>query len=385
MPEQGTLNQALVSAYRGKRILVTGHTGFKGGWLCLWLRQLGAEVTGVALHRPPQGPDMFHSVDLGGLVDHRIADIRDAAAFDAACADLRPDLVFHLAAQALVRPSYDDPVETFATNVTGTAVVLDAVRRLPSARGVVVVTSDKCYENREWEWPYRETDALGGADPYSASKGCTELVAAAFRRSYFSSPDGCQLATVRAGNVIGGGDNSLDRLLPDVVRATMAGTAVTIRNPASVRPWQHVLEPLAGYLMLGARLLGEDAPRFAEAWNFGPSADGFIDVEEIARHFQRAWGPGVAQIAFGRRPDDPHEAGLLTLDSSKAHARLGWRPRLSTEEAVTMSAEWYRAYARGNADMRAFSEAQIARYSDQLSGSETGITETLQGETAICA
>jgi len=243
---------------------------------------------------------------------------------------------------------------------------------------VVVVTSDKCYENREWEWPYRESDALGGADPYSASKGCTELVAAAFRRSYFSDPAGCQIATVRAGNVIGGGDNSLDRLLPDVVRATLAGTAVTIRNPASVRPWQHVLEPLAGYLMLGARLLGEQAPRFAEAWNFGPSADGFIDVEEIARHFQRAWGPGVAQIAFGRRPDDPHEAGMLTLDSSKAQARLGWRPRLSTEQAVTMSAEWYRAFARGNEDMRAFSEAQIARYSGDFN-------ETLEGEAALCA
>ncbi|MPS67120.1 MAG: CDP-glucose 4,6-dehydratase [Novosphingobium sp.] len=382
MPEQGSLDQAFASVYRGKRILVTGHTGFKGGWLCLWLRKLGAEVTGIALHRPPQGPDLFHTVDLGGLVDHRIADIRDAGAYARACEGLEPDLVFHLAAQALVRPSYDDPVETFATNVTGTAVVLDAVRRTKSVRGVVVVTSDKCYENREWEWPYRETDELGGADPYSASKGCTELVAAAFRRSYFSDPAGCQIATVRAGNVIGGGDNSLDRLLPDVVRATIAGTAVTIRNPASVRPWQHVLEPLAGYLMLGARLLGEGAPRFAEAWNFGPSAQGFIDVEEIARHFQRAWGPGVAQIAFGRRTDDPHEAGMLTLDSSKAQARLGWRPRLSTEEAVTMTAEWYRAFARGNTRMRAFSEAQIARYSHGNAGSTTELTE---GEAARCA
>ncbi|WP_454796797.1 CDP-glucose 4,6-dehydratase [Novosphingobium lindaniclasticum] len=382
MPEQGSLDQAFASVYRGKRILVTGHTGFKGGWLCLWLRKLGAEVTGIALHRPPQGPDLFHTVDLGGLVDHRIADIRDAGAYARACEGLEPDLVFHLAAQALVRPSYDDPVETFATNVTGTAVVLDAVRRMKSVRGVVVVTSDKCYENREWEWPYRETDELGGADPYSASKGCTELVAAAFRRSYFSDPAGCQIATVRAGNVIGGGDNSLDRLLPDVVRATIAGTAVTIRNPASVRPWQHVLEPLAGYLMLGARLLGEGAPRFAEAWNFGPSAQGFIDVEEIARHFQRAWGPGVAQIAFGRRTDDPHEAGMLTLDSSKAQARLGWRPRLSTEEAVTMTAEWYRAFARGNTRMRAFSEAQIAQYSHGNAGSTTELTE---GEAARCA
>lgn len=362
MPDQGTPDQALAAVYRGKRILVTGHTGFKGGWLCLLLRQLGAEVSGIALHRPPQGPDFFHAVDLGGLVDHRIADIRDAAAYGAACEGLEPDLVFHLAAQALVRPSYADPVETFATNVTGTAVVLDAVRRMPSVRGVLVVTSDKCYENREWDWPYRETDALGGHDPYSASKGCTELVAAAFRHSYFGDPAGCQIATVRAGNVIGGGDMSLDRLLPDVVRATMAGTAVTIRNPASVRPWQHVLEPVTGYLMLGARLLGSDAARYAGAFNFGPSADGFIDVETLAGQFQHAWGPGVAQIAFGRRPDDPHEAGMLTLDSSKAHAALGWRPRLSTEQAVAMTAEWYRAATRTGPDMRAFTEAQIARY-----------------------
>ncbi|TCM21357.1 CDP-glucose 4,6-dehydratase [Novosphingobium sp. PhB165] len=380
MPDEGTLDQALAAVYRGKRILVTGHTGFKGGWLCLLLRKLGAEVAGIALHRPPQGPDFFHSVDLGELVDHRIADIRDARAYGEACKGLEPDLVFHLAAQALVRPSYADPVETFATNVTGTAIVLDAVRRMPSARGVVVVTSDKCYDNREWAWPYRETDALGGADPYSASKGCTELVAAAFRHSYFTDPAGCQIATARAGNVIGGGDMSLDRLLPDVVRATMAGTTVTIRNPASVRPWQHVLEPVTGYLMLGARLLGSDALHYAEAFNFGPSADGFIDVETLARRFQHAWGPGVAQIAFGKRPDDPHEAGMLTLDSSKARARLGWRPRLSTEDAVALTAEWYRTATRGHAAMRAFSEAQIAHYFNA-----TADTQSFEGATAACA
>lgn len=383
MPDAGDPVQALASCYRGKRILVTGHTGFKGGWLCLWLKQLGAQVTGIALHRPPQGPDFFHCVALADCIEHRVADIRDQQAFERACRDVEPDIVFHLAAQALVRPSYADPVETFATNVTGTAVVLDAVRRMPSARGVVVVTSDKCYENREWPWPYRETDQLGGADPYSASKGCTELVASSFRRSFFEDPDGCQIATARAGNVIGGGDNSLDRLLPDIVRATLAGTAVTIRNPASVRPWQHVLEPLAGYLMLGAKMLGADAARYADAWNFGPSPDGFIDVEALARTFQHAWGPGVAQIAFGRRPDDPHEAGLLTLDSSKAHALLGWRPRLSTEQAVAMSAQWYRAYAQGHGDMRAFTLAQIEQFTGGATVHETQTTTA--GKAAACA
>lgn len=385
MPEQGSLDQALVAAYRGKRILVTGHTGFKGGWLCLLLRQLGAEVSGIALQRPPQGPDFFHAVDLANLVDHRIADIRDPAAYGAACQGLEPDLVFHLAAQALVRPSYADPVETFATNVTGTAVVLDAVRRMPSVRGVIVVTSDKCYDNREWEWPYREDDTLGGADPYSASKGCTELVAAAFRQSYFGDPTGCQIATARAGNVIGGGDMSLDRLLPDIVRATLADTAVTIRNPASVRPWQHVLEPLTGYLMLGAKLLGSDAANYATAFNFGPSADGFIDVEALARQFQHSWGPGVAQIAFGHRPDDPHEAGMLTLDSSKAQARLGWRARLTTEQAVAMAAEWYRAATRSGPDMRTFSEAQIARYFGTFALAPSRQAQSFEGTATACA
>lgn len=345
---------------------MTGHTGFKGGWLSLWLTRLGADVTGVALPIPREGPVFFHEVGLEDIVDHRIADIRNPADYTRAVRDLEPDLVFHLAAQALVRPSYEDPVETFATNVTGTAVVLDAARRCAHTRGVVVVTSDKCYENEEWSWPYRETDRLGGADPYSASKGCTELVAAAMRRSYFFDPDLCQIATARAGNVIGGGDWSRDRLLPDLVRATLGGTAVTIRNPASVRPWQHVLEPLAGYLMLGARLLGSDAPQFAEGWNFGPSPECFIDVEAVARAFREAWGEDAAQIAFGRRPDDPHEAGLLTLDSSKARARLGWRARLSSQQAIAMSVAWYRAAASDEIDMRAFSEAQIAAFAGPL-------------------
>lgn len=353
-----------MAAYRGKRVLVTGHTGFKGGWLCLWLKRLGAEVVGVALP-PPVGPSLFTSLGLAGLVDHRIGDIRDPANYATAIAGVDADLVIHMAAQALVRPSYDSPVDTYLTNVVGTAVVLDGVRRMPSTRGVIVVTSDKCYENNEWDWPYRETDAIGGADPYSSSKGCTELVTSAYRRSYFADRQGCQLASVRAGNVFGGGDWAVDRLVPDIVRAILAGDPVTIRNPASVRPWQHVLEPLSGYLMLGAKLLGNKAHRYADGWNFGPSPDAFIEVEAIARGVIRAWGEGATRIVFGKHADDPREAGTLTLDSSKARNVLSWVPRLSTEQAVAMAADWYRAHATGEADMLKLSEAQIATYVGQ--------------------
>lgn len=371
--------EALVSCFSGKRVLVTGHTGFKGCWLSLWLERLGAQVIGVALE-PPPGPSMFESVDLAGLVDHRIGDVRSAENFERATEGVDADLVMHLAAQSLVRPSYDYPVDTFATNVTGTAVVLDRARRMPSLKGIVVVTSDKCYENHEWEWPYRETDQLGGSDPYSASKGCTELVASSFRRSYFSQSGSPHLATVRAGNVIGGGDWAVDRLIPDIIRATLAGTAVTIRNPASVRPWQHVLEPLSGYLELAAKLLSEDGAHFAEAWNFGPPPAAFQEVEPIARKLQADWGPGAAQIAFGKRPDEPHEARMLTLDSSKAMQRLGWASRLTTDEAIAMIAQWYRTYAEGDADMRALTLAQI----DRFCGIETTMNQ-LEGKRPVCA
>ncbi|MBT0667209.1 CDP-glucose 4,6-dehydratase [Novosphingobium profundi] len=384
MSESPTLGQALADAYRGKRVLVTGHTGFKGAWLCLWLRALGAEVTGIALPTDARGPDFGTCVDLAELIDSRFADIRSESAFAKGCSGIAPEIVFHLAAQALVRPSYEVPVETFATNVTGTAIVLDAVRRMASARAVVVVTSDKCYDNREWHWPYRETDALGGADPYSASKGCTELVAQAFRRSYFSAPSGCQIATARAGNVIGGGDVSRDRLLPDIVRATLAARPVTIRNPASIRPWQHVLEPLAGYLLLGARLMDEGGHRFAQAWNFGPSAEDFIDVETLARRVVATWGEGAPLITFGKRAQDPHEAGHLTLDSSKARAVLGWAPRLTTADAVRLSVAWYREACREDTDMRAFSLAQIARYANHQR-SLLPIPTSIERAAAACA
>lgn len=379
MPEERQLRHGLAGAFVGRRVLVTGHTGFKGGWLSLWLKKLGADVVGVALP-PLEGPSLFSAVELGNRIDHRIADIRYADQFADACRDLRPDLVIHMAAQSLVRPSYDDPVSTFMTNVGGTAVVLDAVRRMDSVKGVVVVTSDKCYENEEWIWPYRETDRLGGADPYSASKGCTELVASAFRRSYFSDPSSCAIATVRAGNVIGGGDWAIDRLIPDLVRATVAGAAVTIRNPASVRPWQHVLEPLSGYLEIGARLLGEDAAKYADAWNFGPSPDAFIEVEPLARIFQNAWGKGAARIVFGKRESDLHEANMLTLDSSKAAAQLGWRPVLTTRDAIEMTTRWYRAHAAGDTDMHAFTLEQIEHYESKMQNHMNS-----KGELAACA
>lgn len=363
MSDRCSLDTVLRSAFAGKNVLITGHTGFKGGWLSLWLIMLGARVRGVAL-APGEGPSLFTSLGLAELVDHRIADVRDEAAFRKETENFPADIVFHLAAQSLVRSSYDDPLGTFGTNVMGTATVLEQVRRTPSAKGVVVVSSDKCYDNKEWCWPYREVDPMGGADPYSASKGCTELVADCYRRSFFGDPGGCQLASVRAGNVFGGGDWSIDRLVPDIVRANLHCTPVIIRNPESVRPWQHVLEPLGGYLQLGGRLLSDGAADFAEAWNFGPSADAFVRVEDLARGMQAAWGKEAAPVEFGRRAGDPHEAAMLTLDSSKALKRLGWRPQLSTSEAISMTAAWYLAHAGGREDMRAFTERQIANYSD---------------------
>ncbi|WP_126975673.1 CDP-glucose 4,6-dehydratase [Frigidibacter oleivorans] len=364
-------------AFAGRRVLLTGHTGFKGGWLALWLARMGARVTGLAL--PPEpGPSLFEAAGVGAHVDSRIADIRDPAALAAALAGVDAELVVHMAAQPLVRLSYAQPVETFATNVMGTAHVLDLARRMPSLRAVVVVTSDKCYDNREWVWGYRETDPLGGADPYSASKGCTEILAHSWRRSFFADPAGPQLATVRAGNVFGGGDWAADRLVPDIMRAAAAGRAIEIRNPASVRPWQHVLEPLAGYLTLAARLLGPGAAAHAGAWNFGPDPSSTVTVEVLAQSICAAWGCGGPRIDYHAppQPDEHaprapllHEAGLLRLDSSKARAGLGWMPRLTLEQAVGLTVEWYRAHAEGAgtaAAMEAATLRQIDSYSQMM-------------------
>ena len=338
--------------YRGRRVLLTGHTGFKGSWLALWLTGLGAEVTGVSLS-PPTSPNHW---DLLGLeiTEHRL-DIRDAQSFAKAVSQTQPEIVFHLAAQSLVRRSYRDPLETWSTNVIGTANLLEACRQVPGIRAIVVVTSDKCYENREEARSYRETDRLGGRDPYSASKAGAELVAASYRQALFDQPDSPLLGTARAGNVIGGGDWSEDRLIPDLVRAVAAGSKLGIRSPNATRPWQHVLESLSAYLLLGQKLLeGERA--YEGAWNFGPRPDDKCTVAEVLTRMRTFW-PG---LAWQLTPHpQPHEAQLLFLDSSKAQGKLGWRPVWPLDAALRATAEWYRRYLEhGDTESR----SQLGQY-----------------------
>ncbi len=370
---QGALEDMDVTPgfWKDRTVLVTGHTGFKGAWLCLWLESLGARVTGFALP-PPTEPSLCDLARLRESIVSVEGDVRDFDAVLAAVSDSAPEIVFHLAAQALVRPSYRDPLTTFSTNVMGTANVLEAVRRDGRVRAVVNVTSDKCYENREWEWGYRETDPMGGHDPYSSSKGCAELIASAFRRSFFSGngTNGNRpvfLATVRAGNVIGGGDWAEDRLVPDAMRALLDGKPVIVRNPGAVRPWQHVLEPLGGYLLVAERLLA-GGRTYAEAWNFGPRSDDARPVRWIMDRLTEAWGPGASwkteNRADGARA--PHEANYLKLDCSKASARLGWTPALSLEVALDWVLDWYRRYAAGE-DPRAVTLEQIAAYMGRAS------------------
>jgi CDP-glucose 4,6-dehydratase len=350
----------LLATLRGRRVLITGHTGFKGGWLSLWLKLLGAEVYGVALPVLP-GPSFYGAVNLSEIIDDRVGDIRSPDFFAESVKGIDAEIVIHMAAQALVRKSYHEPVDTYLTNVVGTAVVLDAIRKMPSLRGAIVVTSDKCYENNEWVWGYRENDAMGGADPYSSSKGCTELVTAAYRSSYFFKTGSPNLASVRAGNVFGGGDWAVDRLVPDLVRAAATGAPVEIRNPQSIRPWQHVLEPLSGYLMLAAHLLSTNST-FADAWNFGPTPEGVVDVRTMAGRFQHTWGSGGPKIQWGLGSQGLHEANVLRLDSTKAQVQLGWRPRLSINDAVDWTVEWYRTHKTGKTSLRTLSEMQIAKY-----------------------
>lgn len=346
--------------WSGRRVLVTGHTGFKGSWLSLWLHQLGAEVTGFALP-PPTEPSLFDSARVSQLVNHIEGDVRDAAALHRAVEDSAPDVIFHLAAQPLVRLSYREPVETYATNVMGTVHLLDAARRVPDVKAIVCVTSDKCYENREWIWPYRESDPMGGHDPYSSSKGCAELVVSAWRNSFFAE-HGPALASVRAGNVIGGGDWAEDRLIPDLVRAFECGLAPTIRSPHAVRPWQHVLEALGGYLAIAERLLDGDR-QFADAWNFGPSDEDARPVSWIVERMRAAWGE-TADAAPDAGPRG-HEAGLLRLDCSKVRAALGWRPALKLEQALGWIVDWHKTVAEGG-DARAVTLSQIADYPHHL-------------------
>ncbi len=328
------------SFWRGRRVLVTGHTGFKGAWLSAWLQRMGAEVTGYAL--APEGePNLFRLADIGHGMHSVLDDVRALGALTQTVREARPEVVLHLAAQALVRPSYEDPVGTYATNVMGTVNLLEAVRQSDTVRATVVVTSDKCYENREWEWGYRENEAMGGWDPYSSSKGCAELVAQAYRRSFFG---GKAVATARAGNVIGGGDWAKDRLIPDVVRSLTAGKKAVIRNPLATRPWQHVLEPLCGYLTLAERLY-EEPERYAEGWNFGPSAEDVRPVRWVVDRFVALWG-GDSGWEVDKR-SHPHEAHSLTLDCAKAAQRLQWRPALSLDEALVSIVDWYRRQSEG--------------------------------------
>lgn len=351
----GVSLDGLTEALRGRRVFVTGHTGFKGTWLCLLLARLGARVSGYAL-APCGSPTMFELVGVANVLEqHVVADIRDQAALSAAMRNVKPDLVLHLAAQALVRHSYADPVTTWSTNVMGTVNVLEAVRACPGVQGVLIVTTDKCYDNQHWGWGYRENDRLGGHDPYSASKAGAELVAHSYRSSFFDG-GGPLIATARAGNVIGGGDWSADRLVPDAVRAVHAGLALAVRSPHATRPWQHVLEPLHGYLLLAARLLDGDA-RCAGAYNFGPDTSGNVPVSAVLDGLAVHW-PAL-RWQHEAAPDAPREAALLYLDSSKARQELDWKVRWPLAEGLRHTALWYRAAAANPGGMRAFTEQQL--------------------------
>ena len=345
--------------WRGKRVFMTGHTGFKGGWLATWLNAMGATVDGVALD-PESAPSYFGLCGVDRFINSTIADIRDGDQLRVAMQSARPEIVFHLAAQSLVRRSYVEPSTTFATNVIGTVNLFEAIRATPSVRAVVVVTSDKCYENGESARGFRETDMLGGYDPYSASKACAEIVAAAYRRSFFSDRD-VFLATARAGNVIGGGDWAEDRIVPDALRAFGQGEVLTLRNPRSVRPWQHVLEPLAGYLELATRLYTEGAA-YSGPWNFGPGNDDAVTVAGLIDKLAARWGDG-ARWRIAQSAHSPHEHEYLKLDCSKANRQLGWHPRLNLDAALQMTVDWYReATSAGVGAMDTFSRKQIAEY-----------------------
>lgn len=344
--------------WSGKRVLLTGHTGFKGSWLSLWLAKLGAQISGCALP-PVDGPNLFDYAAVAQSVDHNVCDIRDAEALRALVQSVQPEIVIHMAAQSLVRPSYTNPVETYQSNVMGTLHLLEAIRLSGSVLSCVVVTTDKCYENQESGRPYRERDALGGFDPYSSSKACAEILTASYRRSFFPSDQNVErttaIATARAGNVIGGGDWAQDRLVPDLVNAFSAGETAKVRNPAAVRPWQYVLEPLSGYMILAEKLFNHGLA-FAEAWNFGPNGTGVCPVAALVDQLAGFWGEGARW-----EPDSasqPHEAMQLALDSSQAKQRLGWSPRTSMSQTLEATVEWYKACAKGQ-DMRRLCLDQI--------------------------
>lgn len=344
--------------WAGRRVLITGHTGFKGAWLAMVLQQLGAEVSGYAL--APDRPDgLFEVADVQqDLAHHIIGDIRDLGSLSAAFAQTRPEVVFHLAAQALVRPSYDNPVETFDVNVMGTVKVMEAARQASDMRALLIVTSDKSYDNIGQLWGYRETDKMGGHDPYSASKGAAEIVAEAMRRSFFQTLGSAAVASVRAGNVIGGGDWSQDRLVPDIMRGFIAGESVIVRNPNAVRPWQHVLDPVLFYVLLGQRLI-ENGQGYSGGWNIGPGPDGEVDVSTLIERLARLWGEGGHWHVVPSH--SKHEAAFLTLDCTKARRGLDWKPAIPLETALHLTTQWYKQWSAGVA-MRELTISQIARF-----------------------
>ena len=345
--------------WKGKRVFVTGHTGFKGSWLSLWLQLMGAEVKGFSL-TPPTQPALFDVAKVGDNMQTEIGDIRNLQQLSQSIRAFNPDVLLHLAAQPLVRLSYKEPVETYSTNVMGTVNVLEAARYTPNLKSVVIITTDKCYENHEWEWGYRENEPMGGHDPYSNSKGCAELVVSAYRRSFFYTDDTAAVASARAGNVIGGGDWADDRLIPDILRAFEKQQSVIIRNPLSTRPWQHVLEPLSGYLVLAQRLW-QEGKAFAEGWNFGPKDDDCQPVQWILDKMVHFWGDGAHYEID--KSEQPHEANFLKLDCSKAAMRLKWHPKWRLEQTLERIVHWHRAWLEG-ADMQVKCLQEIEKYNN---------------------
>jgi CDP-glucose 4,6-dehydratase len=363
------MTMQFLNSFAGKKILITGHTGFKGSWLSLWLARLGADVFGYAL-APPTTPSMFDLCTVAQVMDHMVGDIRDMERLFARVANVRPDIVLHLAAQPIVRLSYTEPLDTLSTNVMGTANVLEAVRALDSHCAVVVVTSDKCYENNNWVWGYRETDPMGGHDPYSMSKGATELVVSSWRSSYFGSDSLVKLASGRAGNVIGGGDWAPDRIVPDCIRAFGLGHNVELRNPNATRPWQHVLEPLGGYLLLAARLLGVDADQYCSSWNFGPSTDDVRPVQDIVRMLAEQWGEGASWSMSSSA--HPKEASMLALNCDKANNLLDWRPCWQLDDVATKTVSWYKAWRDNPELLKTETERQISAFEQRLAERRVG-------------
>ncbi len=353
--------QNMFDAFKGKKVLVTGHTGFKGSWLSFLLTEIGAEVMGYALEPEAGAPSHFAMLGLEDRLSHVVGDIRDVNQLETALHSFRPEFVIHMAAQALVKRSYQDPAETFSTNLMGSVNLLEAIRKCDSVRSLVFITSDKCYENVEWIWGYRENDRLGGHDPYSASKAAAEIAFSAYTRSFFASMPELGVASTRAGNVIGGGDWAADRIVPDCIRAIENDTPIVLRNPQATRPWQHVLEPISGYLLLAAKLHDEPL-KYSGAWNFGPESSEVRTVHEVAEKIVTHLGKGSIEVA--KSLDQPHEANLLQLNCDKAHQLLDWHPRWKVDKTLQATAEWYKAQLEGQ-EIRAITRSQIQSYFNQ--------------------